>query len=228
VDTKWECKLNPNQFVLTDSKNHLFNVTVYVPRATFADAVGHLEVTATATGDGYNLTANAIATVTVATYFKFSIVSNSPTREILPGEGASFTIGFQNNGNSADSYELAVANAEELKDAGWSVKLSKRWINGVPVNQTVDVSVTVRSPQGWIWDVWINRPILILMNVSSLGARNDNMTITRTLPIQVTVRGANNPLLALITSIIIFIAVGITIFALVCRRRKRKSLTSTK
>ena len=228
LDAEWECKLNPNQIVLTDSKYHPFNVTIYIPRATSANAVGHLIVWANATPDGYDLASNAVATLTVAPYFKFFVYPDSGHREILPGDGANFIIGLQNYGNSVDSYELVIANAGELKGTGWSVNLSKRWINSVAVNQTVNVSVTARSPQGWSWDVRIDRPALILVNVSSLGARNTNITVARTLPIQLTVRGTNNPLLELITTVIIFTAVGITIFAVMRRRQKRRLPASTK
>jgi hypothetical protein len=221
VDIGWECVITPNLMVLPDTIDHPFSVTVTVPEATRADTVGNVKVMATADDDGLSATDEANATVTVAPYYLLTIVSDDPYREILPQESTSFTMKIQNHGNAIDSYELRIANARELEDAGWSVKLSNSTINGVPPEGEMKVSVTVRSLQGLNWIIWISRTTPIILRADSLGATNNNMTLTQTLPVHVHVEGYNNPLLELLTTISVLTAVGVTIIAIARWRQKK-------
>jgi hypothetical protein len=222
ADSMWECSVFPNPIITTSTEPHPFNITVIVPQNTLSNAMGHVKLTATTNDDGRFMTTWTCVTVTVAPYFKFSIASEKSYQEILPRQGASFAFKVQNRGNAVDSYEFSIADAKEFNDAGWSVKFNKSTISNVPPNGTIDVFVTARSPQGWNWGLWISRTTPIFLNVTSLGARSNNMTVAGTLPVRVIVRGTNYPLLESITTIIVLFAVGSAMFAVFRRRGKRK------
>ena len=226
VEAGWKCTVSPNPIVIKNTYPHSFNVTVNVPQATLADTVGHLWVTAVASVNGHIITQCVCATVTVAPYFKYSIVSDSPSKDILPKGGTSFTYIVRNVGNAFDFYELEIVNARELKHAGWSVNMSNKTITNVPPGGEANVSITVRSSQDWSWDLWISRPTSIIVVADSLAARNN--TLTQTMPLRVYVKGYNNPLLEMITTLIILSAVCVALSTILWRRRKKGIRASLK
>ena len=228
VDSKWECNVSPNQFVnLIEDIHYQFNVTIVVPQATLANVVGHVKVTAIMTGGDNPGTIYIDATVTVAPYYNITIVSDSLLKEIIPKEGTGFNFKVQNLGNVIDSYRFEIVNARDLEDAGWLVELSNKTSMGVPPKGEVNISVTVKSPQDWSWDLWIDRPALIILNTTSLNAKYNNMTLNQTISVHLDVKGYNNPLLEIITIIIITV-VCITLVAINRRRRTRSLIASTK
>jgi hypothetical protein len=222
VDTDWPAQISPPTIVFTSTSPQTFTLSVAVPVATRADAVGHVKVTATATGMGYSDTDEATANVTVASYYLMSVVSDAPYQEILPGGATSFTVKVQNQGNSADSYELEIVNARALKEAGWSVELGKSTLTNVPSKGAMEVTVTASSPHGWSWDIWTSLANIILLKATSLGAGRANMTVTQTFSLNAYVKGYNNPLLEMITTLIVLAAVSATIFVVIRRRRKKR------
>jgi len=228
VDIKWVAVLSPSSIVITSTNIYWFNLTVIVPEATHADAVGHFTVTATGRGGDIKVIDKTNVTVTVAPYSLLSIGSDRPYREILPQEGTSFAFKVQNRGNAIDSYELEIANARELENAGWSVEFSNRTIAGVAPEGEVNVSVTVKSPQGWSWDIWTSRPTSIIVEADSLAARNNNLSVNQTMPVHVYRKGSNNPLLSLLLTIYILTAVSVMMFAIIRRRRKKGRQTLVK
>jgi uncharacterized membrane protein len=225
VDTGWACIVTPERMVFGSSTGQAFRVKVHVPCATRADVVGCITVRAI-TFASENIVAEANATVTVAPYYRLSLSYENSSKVILPGERTRFDFKVRNTGNSVDSYSLAIENVEELNASGWSVALDRGKIMDLPRGGTMNVSVEVRSPQDWSWAMWINYITPILLNVSSLGAGSDNMTVAGTLPVRVVVRGTNYPLLESITAIIVLTAVGIAMFAVIRRRRKRRMATA--
>jgi hypothetical protein len=224
VDTGWPAQASPSVLVITDTQQQHFSLVVAVPTATHADEVGHVKVTASASGTGYSVTDEAQANVTVAPYYLVMLNSSVPFLEITPEKTASFAIVVKNPGNAVDSYGLEISNAKELNQQGWTVTLDKASISNLGPNGEAEVAITARPPQGWSWDIWISRPTPIILKATSRGAQADDNVISQSFPVHAYQKGFNMPLMTLIIGIISVLVVLLVVGLVIRRQRRRKRM----
>jgi hypothetical protein len=224
VDTEWVAVLSPTTMVFTSNGPQPFTFVVTVPEATSAEEVGHVKVTASASGTGYSVSDDAKANVTVAPYYRIKLEPSTPYQEVPPGNTAVATMVVQNPGNAVDSYTLEIENAKALKDQGWSVELDKTSIAGLRPGGEAQVTITARPSDDWSWDIWTDRPTSIVLKAASQGATTNSTPVYQSAPVFVYQKGLNMPMVNLIIGIITILVISSVIAVIFIRRRRKKRM----
>ena len=217
TDNRWQVSLSPSRMVLTNSSSQNFSVIVRVPQATPA-AAGRLRIEARANGEGYDLHAGANATVTVRPYIRVMIDSDRPYIELAPGDTARFTFRVENSGNAIESFNISIANLQDLKNSGWTVSLSTANVTGLAPGEQAIINVTAKAPLDWV--LWKSEPSVIELKATS----QDNPNITQTFPSYAYVKGFNMLYLAMLSLSVLVIVLVIVVVAFIVWRRWRRAV----
>jgi len=208
---EWTTVISPATMVFTLSQTQKFHVTVLVPPKTSSLIVGRLLISGTAKAPGIAIqTASASAAITVGQFYKLSIGSDTPLREVGPGDITYDTINIYNEGNGLDSFELEVANSKELIKDEFNVIIER---SSIMVNQDeyAQVKITIQTPQKW--RVYAKEIHLVTIKVTSAEARNQAILYSQQFSLSIFMKGMHipgfDPLLAVLA--VGIMAVGIRV-----------------
>ena len=188
----WPSIISPSTMVFTVSNRpQPFTVTVVVPPKTSSLEVGTLIVSGTAKAPGIAIvTASANAVVTVDQFYKLSIGSDTPLREVGPGDITYNTINIYNEGNGLDSFELEVFNAKELIKKNFNVIIERTSID-VKQDEYAQIKITIQTPQKW--RVYAKEIHLVTIKVTSAEARNSAILYSQQFSLSIFMKGMHIP-----------------------------------
>ncbi len=222
TDAGWVTAASPSKKLFVEDGAINFTASVVIPAGWRAGS-GLLNVTARARAIGLDLNATAAATVTVKPYFEAELSTRQPTIQIETGGSCTFTVTLRNDGNTNDSFPLEIANFGDLEAKDAAVFLSCRTLANVGPGETGTFKVNFRGPQDWT--IWKQDSTLVLIGAISLGARSENRTVSRSLPVYACETGAFPPWINTLFIITMVLGVGMTlaigILALLAFRKSR-------
>ncbi|MEW5759844.1 MAG: choice-of-anchor T family protein [Candidatus Thermoplasmatota archaeon] len=167
--------VTPSSIVITTLQPYAFKVAVTVPQASNALMIGTVTVDAKGQGGGQIKTATTAAEVRVKQYFRLSITSDSPYKEISPGSQVFYSFKVWNSGNGMDRYVVNVHNQKELTEKGWVISLGATVTQDVNPNEYVEVRLTCQSPR--TWTLYKSEPTMIVMKLESDTAKLGGLSI---------------------------------------------------
>jgi uncharacterized membrane protein len=118
--------------------------------------------------------------VTVNPYYRVSIESDTPYREISPGSQAFFSFKVWNYGNAVDTFELEIVNLKDLVNDHWTVTLSTTQVPRIPVAEYRVVKITAQSPRDWT--IWKSKPSIVTVRAISVNARDSQLVVNQQFP----------------------------------------------
>jgi hypothetical protein len=188
----WPAIISPSTMVFTASNRpQAFFVTVVVPPKTSSQEVGTLIVSGTAKAPGLSIvTASANAVITVGQFYKLSIGSDTPLREVGPGDITYNTINIYNEGNGLDSFELEVSNSKELIKKDFNVIIERTSID-VKQDEYAQIKITIQTPQKW--HIYIKEIHIITVKVTSAEARNQQILYSQQFSLSIFMKGMHIP-----------------------------------
>ena len=208
TDAGWVTVASPSKMLFIEDKTVNFTLTVVIAAGSRASS-GLLTVSALARGIGFDLNATAAATVTIKPCFGMELSTRQPTIEIETGGSCTFAVTLKNNGNTYDSFNLELANSGGLEARDATVSLSCRTLVNVGPGETRTFKVYFRGPQDWT--IWKQDPTLVLIRATSAGARSENGTVTRSLPVYAYETGAFPPWINTLFIITMVLGAGMTL-----------------
>jgi len=223
VDDKWFSRGSESYYNWGELRRR-FHADILVPAATRADRPMTVLITASAQILEANITVSELAIVMVRPYFRFTLDSDFPYREISPGNQAFFSFKLTNIGNAVDSFELKISNLDDLVGKGWKVKLSTNNLSKVQPGDFAPFRITARSPEEWT--LWKSEPTGMTVQVASQGARDQKQVVTLRYPVYAYEKGSNPTWYNWTTielSIVILAVAGVAGFWM-WRTKKRKAV----
>lgn len=181
TDTGWVSQVSPSTAVFTTTTPQAFTCTVVVPQGTPNSLFGNLIINGRAVAGGLQSLAETKAIIAVDPYFRLTLDSDVPYREISPGTQAFFTIKLTNAGNAVDSFELEISNLKELTSKHWTVVLSANTIMKVMPGEYKPFRITAQSPRDWT--IWKSEPSVIIMKATSQNAKDFQQVISLSFPV---------------------------------------------
>ena len=219
VDTGWASTCSPSILAFSTNKVQSFQVTVSVPPGTLASLTGILTVTGEASGAGFSSTSTATANVTVAPYYLLRLQCESPHMNLSTGGKGSFKVELENRGNANDSFDIVIGNAEELRNAGWAVRIVRPSIPFVGPGSSMPFYVEVEAPRSLSNG---GEPASIAVMATSTGSKTPGPHQSSDIHLYVKLRGGIDDPLNRTMILVVVIAMAVAA-ALAWRwRRKRK------
>ena len=212
TDIGWVTTISPSTAVFTGTTPQSFTCTVVVPQGTSNSQFGNLVINGRAVAGGLQSTAETKGIIAVDPYFRLTLDSDVPYREISPGSQAFFTVKLTNAGNAVDSFELEISNLKDLAAKKWTVVLSANTIPKVQPAEYKPFRITAQSPRDWT--VWKSEPSVIIIKATSQNAKDFQQVIALSFPIYAYEKGFYIPGF---DPLFLFAAFGIGLVAL---RRK--------
>ena len=192
VTCMWPAIIDRATMVFTVSNRpQEFHVTVVVPPKTSSKEVGTLTVSGNAKAPGLALvTSSASAVITVAQFFKLSIGSDMPLKEVKPSKFTFGTINVYNEGNGLDSFELEVDNIKDLSKKEFNIIIERTAVN-IDQDEYKQIKVTIQTPQKWRG--YAKDFQIITIKVTSAEARNNQILYSQQYSMFVFVKGTHIP-----------------------------------
>jgi len=181
TDIGWVSQISPSTAVFTSLTPQSFTCTVVVPQGTGNNNQGKLVINGRAVAGGLQSQATTEAIITVLPYFRLTLDSDVPYREISPGSQAFFTVKLTNAGNAVDSFELEINNLKDLAAKKWTVVLSANTLPKIVPGEYKPFRITAQSPRDWT--VWKSEPTVFIIKATSQNAKDFQQVITLTFPI---------------------------------------------
>jgi len=181
TDIGWVTQISPSTAVFTSTTPQAFSCTVVVPQGTPNSLFGNLVINGRAVAGGLQNTAETKGIINVEPYFRLTLDSDVPYREISPGSQAFFTVKLTNAGNAVDSFELEISNLKNLADKKWTVVLSANTIPKVVPGEYKPFRITAQSPRDWT--IWKSEPTVIIIKATSQNAKDFQQVIALSFPI---------------------------------------------
>jgi uncharacterized membrane protein len=181
TDIGWVSQVSPTTAVFTSTTPQSFTCTVVVPQGTANAQYGKLTVNGRAVAGGLQSTAVTEGIIAVEPYFRLTLDSDVPYREISPGTQAFFTVKLTNAGNAVDSFELEISNLKDLAAKKWTVVLSANTIPKVQPGEYKPFRITAQSPRDWT--IWKSEPSVIILKATSQNAKDFQQVISLSFPI---------------------------------------------
>ncbi len=209
VDTGWPVVISPMTMPFVNPGSRQFQVTVVVPPSTSSHIIGTLMVTGSAKAPGLApIISTAAGVVTVAQYFKLRLETESPLREVSPGDITYNLVNVFNDGNSMDTIQVEIENIKDLVKAGWTVLLGSTDVS-VKADEYVPVKVTVQTSQDW--RLWAKEIYPITLKATSMEAKERNELYIKSYPVFVYMKGFHIPgfdpfmaIIALVIALVMF------------------------
>ncbi len=220
VDTGWQVQCSPSVLLFTTNKITDFTATVVVPAGTPASMVGVLRVEAQAQGVGFFLRAEGQALVSVRPYFRVFLDSPMPYKEITPGARTFFILDVQNWGNSIDTFDIYVSNAEELADRGWLISFSVSSASRIGPMGSKQIRMVVQSPM--VSTFWKAEATLINVQVTSQNADDGSTSAEQVIMFVVYERGFYFNELGYSLLALFIVTIALLIYGATRWRRRRK------
>mgnify|MGYP001159151366 CR=1 FL=1 len=217
IDTNWSANCYPDLMVFNSSGIRPFNLTVIFPQGTLNSVFGNVRVEAHGYGEGFDVFVNISAIMSVDPYYRFTLETDDPAKEIPPGGEAVFTVMLTNAGNAVDSFELKISNLKELAAKKWTVVLSANTIPKVQPGEYKPFRITARSPHDWT--IWKSEPSVIIINATSQNAKDFQKVVSQTIILHVNRRGFDPPSVA---AIALVLSVLVAALVVIVRRRRKK------
>ena len=181
TDIGWVSQVSPTTAVFTSTTPQSFTCTVVVPQGTANSQYGNLVVNGRAVAGGLQSMAETKGIISVSPYFRLTLDSDVPYREISPGTQAFFTVKLTNAGNAVDSFELEISNLKDLAAKKWTVVLSANTIPKVQPGEYKPFRITAQSPRDWT--IWKSEPSVIIIKATSQNAKDFQQVIALSFPI---------------------------------------------
>jgi hypothetical protein len=181
TDIGWVSQVSPTTAVFTSTTPQSFTCTVVVPQGTANSQYGNLVVNGRAVAGGLQSMAETKGIISVSPYFRLTLDSDVPYREISPGTQAFFTVKLTNAGNAVDSFELEISNLKDLAAKKWTVVLSANTIPKVQPGEYKPFRITAQSPRDWT--LWKSEPSVIIIKATSQNAKDFQQVIALSFPI---------------------------------------------
>ena len=209
VDTGWPWVISPMTMPFVNPGSRQFQVTVIVPPSTSSLIIGTVMVTGSAKVTGMApIISTANGVVTVAQFFKLRLETESPLREVAPGDVTYNLVNVFNDGNSIDTIEVEIENIKELVDADWTVLLGSTDVS-VKADEYVPVKVTIQTSQEW--RLWAKEIYPIILKATSMEAKERNEMYIKSYPVFVYMKGFHIPgfdpfmaIIALVIAVVMF------------------------
>jgi hypothetical protein len=184
-------------------------VTVVLPPSTSTQIIGTVMVTGSAKVTGMApIISTANGVVTVAQFFKLRLETESPLREVSPGDVTYNLVNVFNDGNSIDTIQVEIENIKELVDQEWTVLLGSTDVS-VKADEYVPVKVTVQTSQEW--RLWAKEIYPIILKATSMEAKERNEMYIKSYPVFVYMKGFHIPgfdpfmaIIALVIALVMF------------------------
>jgi hypothetical protein len=116
TSTGWPTLVSPGSIAFTSSGSVQANVTVTVPQASPASSIGKVQVEALGTYPGGSVVAQTSATVTLAQYFRWNLVTQ---KHETNSTNLGLSMDVYNRGNGLDVFEVNIINLKELLGSGF-------------------------------------------------------------------------------------------------------------
>lgn len=209
VDTGWPVVISPMTIPFVNPGSQPFHMVVIVPPSTSSQIIGTVMVTCTGSVTGMApIIANANGVVTVAQFFKLRLETESPLREVSPGDLTFNLVNVYNDGNSMDTIEVEIENAKDLVKDKWTVLLGSTDVS-VRSEEYVPVKVTIQTPQEW--RLWAKEIQPIILKATSQEAKERNVLYIKSYPVFVYMKGYHIPgfdpflaIIALVIAVVMF------------------------
>ncbi len=209
VNTGWPVVLSPMTMPFVNPGSRQFQVTVVVPPSTSSQIIGTLLVTGSAKAPGLApIVSTASGVVTVAQFFKLRLETESPLREVSPGDITYNLVNVFNDGNSMDTIQVEIENIKDLVKEGWTVLLGSTDVS-VKADEYVPVKVTVQTSQEW--RLWAKEIYPIILKATSMEAKQRNELYIKSYPVFVYMKGYHIPgfdpflaIVALVIAVVMF------------------------
>ena len=209
VNTGWPVVISPMTMPFVNPGSRQFQVTVVVPPSTSSQIIGTVLVTGSAKATGLAPVISTVnGVVTVAQFFKLRLETESPLREVAPGDITYNLVNVFNDGNSMDTVQVEIENIKDLVKEGWTVLLGSTDVS-VKSDEYVPVKVTVQTSQDW--RLWAKEIYPIILKATSMEAKERNELYIKSYPVFVYMRGYNIPgfdpfmaVIALVIALVMF------------------------
>lgn len=215
VDQGWVSQMSPTTMVFTSTSPQTFTVSVVVPQDSPNNVQGKLTIDGKAVGGGLqSQPAQASSFIIVDPYYRVTVETDSPFREIQPGSQVYYSFRVWNMGNAIDTFNLEIVNLRDLVNKKWTVTLSSTTIPKVNPREYKVVKVVAQSPKDW--SVWKSEPSVINLKAISQNAGDINLVVTQTFPVYAYERGFYIP------GFDAFFLIAAMVIGLVLMRRTRQ------
>lgn len=197
VNSRWPAVISPSAFVVQQSSQIPFSVTVIVPPRTLRSDTANIEVGGTwQTLSSQTGNVNpAGAVVNILQYFQLSMECNRPYQEVSPGDEMTFVVWIHNEGNEADDFDLDIGNLKRLNDGGWTIQISKTSMT-IYAREKDKFTLSVNTPKDWtIWKTELSQIELLVTSKGSINvAGGDELLVTsETYPLTIYEKGMYIP-----------------------------------
>jgi hypothetical protein len=218
----WTAIVTPSTMIFSVPGTQQFWVTVIVPPKTSSLEVGQVIVSGTARAPGMPVAvAQANGVVTVDQFYKVSLGSDSPLREVQPADLTFGVINIYNEGNGIDSFEIEVENSKELQDKEWNIIIERTSVD-VSAEEFKQIKVTIQTPQKWT--IWTKKIQLVTIKVVSAEARNANILYSQKYSVSIFVKGIHIPGFDLTFAVMALAFVGVMVKQREMARKSGKRL----
>jgi hypothetical protein len=219
VDIGWVSGISPGRFRADREGRYAFSVCVTVPQGMWATNIGRVQISANGGTGNDTVRASAVAVVQVHPYYRLTLHSNNADIKIPPGGQAVFDISLTNAGNAQDSFEIEVANLNELAAKKWLVALSANTVSGIQPGEYKRFTVTARASDEWVLSK--SESTRIVIRATSTGNRSTSLVF----PIYVYEEGSNPGWYNYYTiDIAVVLVVVAAVAGLLMWRKKRKAV----
>jgi len=143
IDQPWPVSPQPEVMVITDTRDHPFNISINIPWDTPAVAVGNLSVSAVGTGGDYHLTASGMILIPVNPYHRIILDSPRPFASVPDGKTARCPVRVSNLGNTIESVDIEPAKPEGPGGLCSTIAMvEKERLSRIPPGRSVTVNIS--------------------------------------------------------------------------------------
>jgi hypothetical protein len=130
-DTWGTAAVSPSTLMFSESGNQSFITNVRArPRESTSNTgtvtvLGRWEMTPGSFAGPADPQQGAVGRIDIAQFYKFTLSSSEPYKEISPNENDEFLLTVQNKGNGQDTFSIEIENKDELSSRDYHVSLSQ-------------------------------------------------------------------------------------------------------
>ena len=188
TDLGWNTTVSPGTIFADKDGRRPFSARVIVPQGALATQSSVLTISAKASALDVDLSISMQAIVLASPYHRLTLDTNTPSRNIAPGDQAFFSVKLTNAGNAVDSFELEITNLKDLASKKWLVVLSANTLSRISPGDHKPFTVSAQSPRDWTLSK--SEPQKIIIKATSLGAKDYQQVVSLTFPIYAYEKGS--------------------------------------
>jgi len=169
IPSGWSVSISPSAVRHTEGENCVDDITVIVmapPEESYgAVAVIKIQTYVRRADVGLNYLGGAAqVTVSVKSFYKVSLTSDTPYQQISPGTETYFYIKIVNLGNLNDLFRIEISNIDSPEFTGWVIQPQYSLVN-ITEKGTKTVPIKIITPHDWT--LWNDKVSKIDINVTS-------------------------------------------------------------